>query len=92
MEFVFEFISGLIFEGSIGLAENRKVSKWIRYPIIVIMSLFMISIIVLIGFVGIQIILSKESNSLYCGLVLFAVDIMFIIFGMKKVIRWLKLR
>lgn len=53
MEFIFEFIFELIFEGGMEVTSNRKISKWIRYPILVVLLLFFIAIIGLIMFMGI---------------------------------------
>ena len=92
MELLFEFIFDLIFEGSVEVAKSRKVSKWIRYPIIAILSLFMLLVIIVIGFVGIAMILSKESYSTYIGLIFIVFDIILIISGTKKIIKELKLR
>ena len=39
MDFLIELIGDVLIEGSFELATNKKVSKWIRYPIL---SLFII--------------------------------------------------
>ncbi len=53
MELLFEFIFELVFEGSIEVSKNRKIPKYIRYPLIVIISLFFIMVIGLIFWGGI---------------------------------------
>ena len=53
MEFIFEFVFELLFEGGMEVTSNRKISKWIRYPILVIFALIFIAIIGLIMFMGI---------------------------------------
>lgn len=45
MEFLFEFILELVFEGGIEASKNSKIPKYIRYPLIIIISLFFIAVI-----------------------------------------------
>lgn len=59
MEYIFEFILELVLEGSIEVSKSRKIPKYIRYPLIVIISLFFIAVIGLIFLVG---ILSLKEN------------------------------
>ncbi len=61
MEYLFEFILELIFDGSIEISKSVRVPKYIRYPLIALISLFFISVIGLIFFVG---ILSLKENIL----------------------------
>lgn len=78
MEEILEFILELIFEGSMEVSKNRKMPKYIRYPLIVIISLFFIVIIGLIFLVG---ILSLKENTLLgiafilIGLLMFIMDV-----------------
>jgi len=61
MEFLIEELLNLIFEGSIEISSNKKVSKWIRYPLIVIIILFFSVIIFGLLILGIAIM---EDNML----------------------------
>lgn len=61
MEYIFEFILELILEGSIELSKSRKIPKYIRYPLIVLILLFFISVIGLVFLAG---ILSLKENIL----------------------------
>lgn len=92
VDFIVEFIAELLFEGCIETSKNKKVSKWIRYPIIVILSIVILAIIVLLGFVGVIMILSKEQYSLYGGLLVILLDVVFVIYGTTKIIKKLKSR
>ena len=56
MDFIFELIFELLFEGGMEVSKNRKISKWIRYPILGLIALFFIAIIGLILFMGISIL------------------------------------
>ncbi len=59
MEDIFEFILELVLEGSIEVSKSKKVPKYIRYPLIGIISLFFIAIIGLVFLAG---ILSLKEN------------------------------
>lgn len=80
MEFIFEFILELIFEGSIEASKNRKIPKYIRYPLIVIISLFFILVIGLIFFTG---ILSLKKN-LLLGIALILIGMLMLIMSVIK--------
>lgn len=54
MEFIFELLIELIFESSLEISKNKKISKWIRYPVITLISLFFIGVIGLIAFLGVR--------------------------------------
>ncbi|MBQ5917037.1 MAG: hypothetical protein IIW92_00540 [Lachnospiraceae bacterium] len=56
MSAILEFIAELIFDGAIELAKNKKVSKWIRYPMIAIISVFYLTILGIILFYGYKLI------------------------------------
>lgn len=92
IEFIFDFIFDLIFEGGIEIAKNRKISKWIRYPVITVISLFIISLIILIGSIGIAMICSGKSYSFYGGFILIAFEIFLIILGTKRFMKELRSR
>lgn len=52
MEFLLELVIELLFEGTIEISSNKKVSKWIRYPLLVILILFFAVVIFGIIIVG----------------------------------------
>lgn len=56
MDLIFEFIIELLFEGSMEISTNKKISKWIRYPILAIIILFFAIIIFGVLIVGISLI------------------------------------
>ena len=55
MDIVFEIIFDLLFEGSVEITKNKKISKWIRYPLLVVLSLFFVFIIGLLYYIGLKI-------------------------------------
>lgn len=86
MELLLEFIFDLVVEGSAELVKSKKVSKWIRYPLSFILVTFILSIIFLIGFVGISMIKSNDTYTLYGGILLIIFDIILIVSGIRKII------
>ena len=89
MELLFEFLIELIFEGSIEVAKNKKISRWIRYPLILIILLFIISVISLILFLGILLMIKEKT--FIAGILLILIDVILIIIGIKNTIKEIKL-
>ena len=89
MELLFEYLIELIFEGRIEVAKNKKISKWIRYPLILIILLFIISVISLILFLGILLMIKEKT--FIAGILLILIDVILIILGIKNTIREIKL-
>lgn len=54
MDFLIELIGEILIEGVFFLATNQKISKWIRYPVLVLLILFYSIIIFGILFIGIN--------------------------------------
>jgi len=54
MDFLIELIGDILIEGSFELGTNKKVSKWIRYPILTLLIIFYSVIILGILFIGIN--------------------------------------
>ena len=53
MDLLFEIIIELFFEGSIEIVSNKKINKWIRYPILILLTLSIIIVIIGILILGI---------------------------------------
>lgn len=81
MEFILEFILELLFEGGQELCKSPKVSKWIRYPILVLFFLMYAAIVFLIFFVSW--ILWKEN--VLGSIVMASLGIFFIVGMARKV-------
>lgn len=75
MEYICEFILELILGGSIEASKSNKIPKFIRYPLIIFISLFFLAVIGLIFLAGI--LLLKENEIL---------GIIFIILGIYMTI------
>lgn len=59
MEFIVELILELFLEGGIEVSSNKNISKWIRYPILVLMVLFFL--VVIFGIIILGLFLLPES-------------------------------
>lgn len=80
MEYIFEFILELVLEGSIEVSKSSKIPKYVRYPLIGIISLFFLAVIGLIFFTG---ILSLKENILLGILLIFVGLLLFIMSVIK---------
>lgn len=74
MDDLLEFILELILEGGIELSSNKKVTKWIRYPLIFIISILFLAIIALIFWLGIWI--HKESIALSIAFIILSISML----------------
>ena len=75
MEFLLELIFELLFEGSMEAAKSRKVPRWIRYPLIVLLSLFILGVLGGVGVLGrCLLVRGKEAFDLPLGIVLLVLD------------------
>lgn len=80
MEFIFEFIAELILEGSIEISSNKKVSKWIRYPLIFI--LILVFSIVIFGLLILGLIILNKN--ILAGIFIIIVSIIMLIGSIFK--------
>lgn len=80
MEFIAEFLFELLFEGSMEISTNKKVPKWIRYPLICLVALFFLSITILLLIVGISI----WNKSILASLFVVAVSIFLLVGSILK--------
>ena len=76
MELLFEFLAELIGELITEIIKNKKISLWIRIPLLILFSIVVIGIIILLGYLGIMLI--KES---ILGSIIFIIfSIIFLVF------------
>lgn len=80
MEFLIELLFELIFEGGVEVSKNKKISKFIRYPLIFLIVLFFSFIIFLLLFLG----LSIANTNILVGLLIIIISFIFLIFSIKK--------
>lgn len=60
MELLFEFLGEIFFEGIIEIIKNKKISKWIRYPLFLLISAFYLAIFVALLIICIKLFTEKE--------------------------------
>lgn len=83
MEILFDIIFELLIEGGQEICANKKISKWIRYPILFVLILFFSIVIFGIIFAGICII----KSSIGAGLILIVIGLMMLVWfinGFRK--------
>lgn len=83
MEDLFELVLDLIIEGTEELSSNRRVTKWIRYPLIFIISAMALGIIILIIWLGISII----KKNLIVGIMCICLGVFMLLGCIRKFIR-----
>lgn len=82
MELIIEFVIELLLEGSFELSKNLKTPKWLRYPLIFLVSLFFIAVIAIILIVG---FLALEESTII-GLLLIIIAAAFGVYCISKFI------
>ena len=80
MDELIEFILELLLEGTVELSSNRKVPKYIRYPLIFLITLFFLVLIIGIFIIGILLI----DENILVGLLFIVLSIIFGIGSIKK--------
>lgn len=83
MDILIEFLLELVFEGVFELSRNKKINKWIRYPMIVIVTLSIIAIIGGLLTLGIIFILKNTLEEIIIGIFLIIVAILLIFSAIK---------
>lgn len=73
MDFIIELILELAIEGSLAIGTNKKISRWIRYPLLFLLAIFYICILGVIAVAGIKIL---DSNFIL-GIVFLIFDFVF---------------
>lgn len=80
MDLLFEFIFDLVFELSEEAVKSKRLSKWIRYPLLILISLLYLFVILIILIIGIAML--KEMTIF--GILFIVIDIAMIYFTIKK--------
>ncbi len=75
MEVVLEFLLELVLEGSEEISGNKKISRWIRYPLIALIALLYIAVISIIFLAASKVL---EENGLI-AIALFGLDVVLMI-------------
>lgn len=80
MEFIIELILELLLEGGLEISSNKKISKWIRYPLIIFITIIFLSVILLILYLG----LSLLNDWFLAGMVFLVIGIIMFISAIIK--------
>ena len=80
MDFLIELVMELIMEGSLELSQNRKLPKWLRYPLIALVTLFFGAVIGLIFLVGFLVL----KQTVLGGLAILAIGTVMLILAVRK--------
>lgn len=84
MEDIIEIIGELFLDGLTEIVQNKKISKWIRYPILIFLSSFYLALVVLVTFLAYQEYQEQEHlASLILTIILIILIIMIILFIKK---------
>lgn len=81
MEIIIEFLVELLLEGTFEISKNRKVPKFIRYPLILLIVLLFIGVISLIFFTGI--LIYKETSKI-CGILLILIGVALLVLSIIR--------
>lgn len=85
MDMLIELVVDLLFDAGLEVTKNKKISKWIRYPLIVLIALFIIGVIGCLMCVGIVVILSKEKFQMLLGTLILLLSIVLLICIIKNI-------
>jgi len=86
MELLFELLFELVFEGSVEIAKDRKTPKWLRFPLIVLLTLFVVGLLGGLLGIGVWLIVTRTLEiHLPLGVVLLALDGVLIFSAWRKV-------
>lgn len=81
MDFILEFLLELVVEGGMEASGNKKLSRWIRYPLMALTILFFAAVIGLVFFVCIAVYREKPLASA----ILFLVGIFLLVGAVAKI-------
>ena len=87
MDFLFELLFTLLFDGATEVAKNKRISKRIRYPVAALLILFIVGILAAVGIAGISII---ADGKIFLGIVVTALDLLLIVSAVIKIITIIK--
>ena len=83
VEFIVELILDLIVDGGLELTKNRKVSKWIRYPIVIVAFLVTVAIFGLVILISFKLMREEPLG----GLLIFGLTVFFLGLTIYKTIK-----
>lgn len=83
MELLMELVIDLLLDGSVEVAKSHRISKWIRYPVIAMLAILYVATVAVIALVAW--IVLKDGATLWLGVGLLVLDLVFVIYSMGKI-------
>lgn len=80
MEFLIEILLELVFEVGAQISTNKKVPKWIRYPIIVLILLFFT--IIIFGIIALGIYILKRN--IHIGVIIILIGLILLVSAVRE--------
>lgn len=90
MEILFEFIITLIFEGIYEGARSEKIPTPIRIIFSVIIVLLFLAVLGIFALIGFVLVKNKAPSNICFGILLFLLDVVFVVAVIRKGKRYLK--
>lgn len=84
MEILYEIIFELFLEGLLEIAFSKKISRWIRYPLLFLIAAFIMAVIGLCIFAGVKI----SSDSFFAGILLIALGFFLLVGCVRKLCKF----
>lgn len=83
MDFIFEIVGEILIEGAFEIISNKKIPKWIRYPILMFITLFYSLIVGTFIYLGLDFL----KKSIITSLIIFLIAIFLIIMIVVVIIK-----
>lgn len=82
MEVIIEILCEVVLDGIVEVITNKKINKWIRYPLTAVFLSFYLCVIVLVGVLSIKL----WHESILASIILIAINLLLII-GLVLIIK-----
>lgn len=86
MEFLLELVGEIFLEGIVEIIKNKGISKWIRYPLFILLSIVYLLLILAFGLITIQLFFNQKYLGGFLILLLLLIFFYFIIRFFKKIL------
>lgn len=80
MEFIIELVLELFVESGIEVSSNKKISKWIRYPILAL--LILVFSVIIFGIIILGVLMLKEN--ILVGILFIVLGLFFLVMSIYK--------
>lgn len=80
METIIEFLIELLFNSADEVSRSKKMSKKVKYPLVIFIIICVLAVVMLIGFIAFVLITSSKPHTTVAGIVVIIFDIAFSVF------------